>query len=98
MPVARCWSTHPSSCQAEEQALTPSDLVRTCFAAELQVDDYHCGLFWRIWWKRSRIERDLRFRQQMLSCRLAWRARSQIQDLSDPHGKRFLFDPREKTS
>ena len=52
---------------------------------------HHNGLFWLIWWKRHRIERDLKFRQQLLECRLAWRRRTEIQDLADPHGKRFLF-------
>jgi hypothetical protein len=44
------------------------------------------------WRRRQRFARELRFKQQIAENRAAWRDCSQIQDLRDPHGKRFLFD------
>ena len=42
--------------------------------------------------QRQRHTRELRFLEQLVKNRAAWAPRSEIEDLADPHGKRFLFE------
>jgi len=46
--------------------------------------------------QRRRRERELRFLNQLVANRAAWSRAPPIEDLADPHGKRFLFDPPPK--
>jgi hypothetical protein len=60
--------------------------------------------FSSLWWRRSSQEllehrqaiAEI-YRRRHAEARRLWRARSEIEDLSDPYGKRFLFDPETKT-
>ena len=53
--------------------------------------------FMDAWRRRQRIERELRFLEQLVANRAAWRRRSEIEDLADPHGKRFLFEASSRS-
>jgi hypothetical protein len=47
--------------------------------------------FFDAWWKRHRAWRNQRFWQQRIANQSAWGERLEIEDLTDPHGKRLLF-------
>jgi hypothetical protein len=54
------------------------------------------GRHWLVWWRRQRLERSKRFLELKIAQASAWGPYVGISDLSDPHGKRFLFDVSRK--
>jgi len=55
------------------------------------------GRHWLLWWRRQRLERSKRFLEIKIAEAAAWGPYVGIEDLSDPSGKRFLFDFVRKT-
>jgi hypothetical protein len=50
------------------------------------------GRFWLLWWRWQRLARSKRFLELKIALAAAWGPYVGIEDLADPHGKRFLFD------
>ncbi len=51
--------------------------------------------FMKLYHRRARLQRRQRFHDMKIANQRAWSPYCEIEDLRDPHGKRFLFDDFE---